>query len=179
MLIGAVNIPSITTRSDLLHFASGPKLPNNMLLELRVWGAKCERSGARLVLVDPACTSQTCQACRHCSPENRKPSGFPLHGLRIYSQRRLECGYQYTRGRQAVTAQGSSGATSADELRARETDGACVAARRESLPILQQPLRPGGCQHGPIHGRFTIGVTDCLRGRSQMFSRCQAQSARN
>jgi putative transposase len=33
---------------------------------------KCERSGARLVLVNPAYTSQTCSQCNHCAPENRK-----------------------------------------------------------------------------------------------------------
>lgn len=38
----------------------------------RMLAYKCERSGARLVSVDPAYTSQTCSQCGHCAPENRK-----------------------------------------------------------------------------------------------------------
>jgi putative transposase len=33
---------------------------------------KCERSGARLLVVNPAYTSQTCSQCGHCAPENRE-----------------------------------------------------------------------------------------------------------
>jgi IS605 OrfB family transposase len=38
----------------------------------RMLAYKCERSGALLVTVDPAYTSQTCSQCGHCAPENRK-----------------------------------------------------------------------------------------------------------
>lgn len=38
----------------------------------RMLAYKCERSGARLVAVNPAYTSQTCSQCGHCAPENRK-----------------------------------------------------------------------------------------------------------
>jgi putative transposase len=39
---------------------------------LRMLAYKCERTGAKLVAVNPAYTSQTCSQCRHCAPENRK-----------------------------------------------------------------------------------------------------------
>ena len=38
----------------------------------RMLSYKCERSGARLLAVDPAFTSQTCSQCGHCASENRK-----------------------------------------------------------------------------------------------------------
>jgi transposase len=38
----------------------------------RMLAYKCERSGARLIAVNPAYTSQTCSQCNHCAPENRK-----------------------------------------------------------------------------------------------------------
>ena len=38
----------------------------------RMLAYKCERSGARLVVVNPAYTSQTCSQCGHCAPENRE-----------------------------------------------------------------------------------------------------------
>jgi len=38
----------------------------------RMLSYKCERSGAQLLAVDPAYTSQTCSQCGHCAPENRK-----------------------------------------------------------------------------------------------------------
>jgi len=38
----------------------------------RMLAYKCERSGARLLAVPAAHTSQTCSQCGHCAPENRK-----------------------------------------------------------------------------------------------------------
>jgi putative transposase len=38
----------------------------------RMLAYKCERSGSRLVAVNPAYSSQTCSQCSHCAPENRK-----------------------------------------------------------------------------------------------------------
>ncbi len=47
-------------------------------------GYKAEEAGTRLVVVNPAFTSQTCHTCGHISPENR-------HGTRF---RCVECGHQ-------------------------------------------------------------------------------------
>jgi len=41
-------------------------------LNRRMLAYKCERSGSRLVAVNPAHTSQTCSQCGHCAPQNRK-----------------------------------------------------------------------------------------------------------
>ena len=38
----------------------------------RMLAYKCERSGAQLLAVNPALTSQTCSQCGHCAPQNRK-----------------------------------------------------------------------------------------------------------
>lgn len=38
----------------------------------RMLAYKCERSGAKLVRVNPAYTSQTCSQCGHCAKENRE-----------------------------------------------------------------------------------------------------------
>jgi putative transposase len=59
------------------HVGAKAKMNRGMLANAhadfrRMLAYKCARSGARLVIVDPAYTSQTCQACRQVSPENRK-----------------------------------------------------------------------------------------------------------
>jgi putative transposase len=53
------------------------RLNRNMLAQghadfRRMLAYKCERSGARLMVVNPAYTSQTCSQCGHCAPENRE-----------------------------------------------------------------------------------------------------------
>jgi putative transposase len=79
---------------------------------------KCERSGARLVAINPAYTSQTCSQCKHCAPENRKNQadfqcvacGHKLNADHNAAINILAAGL-------AVIAQGGSGITPACELR--------------------------------------------------------------
>ena len=85
---------------------------------LRMLAYKCERSGARLVTVPPAFTSQTCSQCGHCAPENRKNQAAFLCVACGYSTNAdLNAAINILAAGQAVTAQGGSGVTPADELR--------------------------------------------------------------
>lgn len=79
---------------------------------------KCERSGARLVAVNPAYTSQTCSRCGYCASENRENQA-------VFEC--VACGHQLNADHNAalnilavgsiVIAQGGSKTISARELR--------------------------------------------------------------
>ena len=84
----------------------------------RMLAYKCERSGARLIAVDPAFTSQTCSQCRHCAPGNRKSQAvFQCAACGYHTNADLNAALNILAAGQAVTAQGGSGVTPADELR--------------------------------------------------------------
>ena len=84
----------------------------------RMLAYKCERSGARLVAVHAAYTSQTCSQCKHGAPENRESQAV---------FRCVACGYQTNADLNAarnilaaglaVSARGGSEITPADEPR--------------------------------------------------------------
>lgn len=86
----------------------------------RMLAYKCERSGATLVAVNPAHTSQTCSRCGHCAPENRESQAVFVC---------VACGLQLNADHNAalnilavgstVMAQGGSEITPARELRTR------------------------------------------------------------
>ena len=81
---------------------------------------KCERSGAKLVAVHPAHTSQTCSRCQHRAAENRKSQAV-FHcvncGLEINAD--LNAAINIREAGSAPPAQGGSGLGPADELRTR------------------------------------------------------------
>jgi putative transposase len=84
----------------------------------RMLAYKCERSGARLVAVNPAYTSQTCSRCRHCAPENRKSQAVFLCvacGLNINAD--INAALNILAAGLAVIARGGSGNAPADEPR--------------------------------------------------------------
>jgi putative transposase len=84
----------------------------------RMLAYKCERSGARLVAVPPAFTSQTCSQCGYCAPENRKnPAAFLCVACGYTTHADLNAAINILAAGQAVTAQGGSGITPAGELR--------------------------------------------------------------
>ena len=84
----------------------------------RMLAYKCERSGARLIAVDPAFTSQTCSQCKHCAPGNRKSQAvFQCAACGYHTNADLNAALNILAAGQAVTAQGGSGVTPADELR--------------------------------------------------------------
>jgi len=66
----------------------------------RMLAYKCERSGARLVAVPPAFTSQTLLAVWLLrTGEPQEPSGFPLRRLRVHDPRRSQCANKHLGGR--------------------------------------------------------------------------------
>jgi putative transposase len=84
----------------------------------RMLAYKCERSGARLVLVNPAYTSQTCSQCSHCAPENRKSQAVFLCvacGLTINAD--INAALNILAAGLAVIARGGSENTPANEPR--------------------------------------------------------------
>jgi IS605 OrfB family transposase len=84
----------------------------------RMLAYKCERSGARLVLVNPAYTSQTCSQCSHCAPENRKSQAVFLCvacGLNINAD--INAALNILAAGLAVIARGGSENTPANEPR--------------------------------------------------------------
>ena len=84
----------------------------------RMLAYKCERSGARLVAVDPSFTSQTCSQCKHCAPGNRKSQAvFLCAACGHHANADLNAALNILAAGQAVTAQGGSGVAPADELR--------------------------------------------------------------
>jgi len=84
----------------------------------RMLSYKCERSGARLVAVDPAFTSQTCSQCKHCAPGNRKSQAvFQCAACGYETNADHNAALNILAAGQAVTAQGGSGVAPADELR--------------------------------------------------------------
>ena len=84
----------------------------------RMLAYKCGRSGARLVAVDPAFTSQTCSQCKHCAQGNRKSQAvFQCAACGYHTNADLNAALNILAAGQAVTAQGGSGVTPADELR--------------------------------------------------------------
>jgi putative transposase len=79
---------------------------------------KCERSGARLVAVDPAFTSQTCSQCKYCAPGNRKSQAvFQCAACGYQTNADLNAALNILAAGQAVTAQGGSRVAPAGELR--------------------------------------------------------------
>jgi putative transposase len=84
----------------------------------RMLAYKCERSGAQLILVNPAFTSQTCQVCQHCSPENRQNQAvFLCTACGFTANADWNAAVNILAAGQAVTAQGGVGTAPADELR--------------------------------------------------------------
>ena len=84
---------------------------------------KCERSGARLVAVDPSYTSQRCSQCRHCAPENRKSQAvFLCVACGFTTNADMNAAMNILAAGQAVAAQGGSGIAPADELRTHPRD---------------------------------------------------------
>ena len=84
----------------------------------RMLAYKCQRSGARLVLVEPAYTSQTCSQCGYCAEANRKSQAVFLCVVCGHHQNAdLNAAKNILAAGQAVSAQGGSGVTSAGELR--------------------------------------------------------------
>jgi putative transposase len=70
---------------------------------------KCERSGARLVLVNPAYTSQTCSQCGQCAPENRKSQAvFQCVACGLDLNADINAALNILAAGQAVTARGGS-----------------------------------------------------------------------
>ena len=89
----------------------------------RMLSYKCERSGARLVAVNPSYTSQNCSQCHHCAPENRKSQAVFLCtacGFTVNAD--VNAAINILAAGQAVAAQGGSGVTPADELRTHPRD---------------------------------------------------------
>jgi len=84
----------------------------------RMLAYKCERSGSRLLAVNPAYTSQTCSQCKHCAPQSRKSQadfrcvacGFNLNADLNAALNILAAGL-------AVSARGGSETIPARELR--------------------------------------------------------------
>jgi putative transposase len=79
---------------------------------------KCERSGARLVAVNPAYTSQTCSQCSHCAPENRQSQAVFLCiacGLNLNAD--INAALNILAAGLAVTARGGSEKAPAREPR--------------------------------------------------------------
>ena len=79
---------------------------------------KCERSGARLIAVNPAYTSQTCSQCRHCSPESRKSQAVfqcVACGLKLNAD--INAALNILAAGLAVSARGGSETVPADEPR--------------------------------------------------------------
>jgi len=84
----------------------------------RMLAYKCERSGARLVAVNPAYTSQTCSQCGHCASENRQNQAeFGCVACGHQANADVNAAINILAAGQAVSAQGGSGTTPADELR--------------------------------------------------------------
>jgi len=84
----------------------------------RMLSYKCERSGARLVAVDPAFTSQTCSQCKHCAQGNRKSQAvFQCAACGYHTNADLNAALNILAAGQAVSAQGGSEVAPADELR--------------------------------------------------------------
>ena len=84
---------------------------------------KCERSGAQLVAVNPAYTSQTCSLCSHCAPENRKNQAVFLCaacGLQLGAD--VNAALNILAAGLAVSARGGSGVTPAREPRTHPRD---------------------------------------------------------
>jgi putative transposase len=84
----------------------------------RMLAYKCERSGARLVAVNPAYTSQTCSQCGNCAPENRKSQAVFLCvacGLNLNAD--INAALNILAAGLAVTARGGSGNAPAHEPR--------------------------------------------------------------
>ena len=66
----------------------------------------------------PAFTSQTCSQCKHCAPGNRKSQAvFQCAACGYHTNADLNAALNILAAGQAVTAQGGSGVTPADELR--------------------------------------------------------------
>lgn len=84
----------------------------------RMLAYKCERTGSRLVAVNPAYTSQTCSQCRHCAPENRKNQAVFLCaacGLNLNAD--FNAALNILAAGLAVSARGGSETASAGEPR--------------------------------------------------------------
>ena len=84
----------------------------------RMLTCKCERSGARLVIVNPAYTSQTCSQCSHRAPENRKSQAVFLGvacGLNLNAD--INAALNILAAGLAVTARAGSGIAPAREPR--------------------------------------------------------------
>jgi putative transposase len=84
----------------------------------RMLAYKCERSGSRLVAVNPAYTSQTCSQCGHCAPENRKNQAVfqcVACGLKLNAD--LNAALNILAAGLAVSARGGSENTPANEPR--------------------------------------------------------------
>lgn len=89
----------------------------------RMLAYKCERSGAQLVAVNPAYTSQTCSLCGHCAPENRKNQAVFLCaacGLQLGAD--LNAALNILAAGLAVSARGGSEVTPAREPRTHPRD---------------------------------------------------------
>jgi putative transposase len=89
----------------------------------RMLAYKCERSGAQLVAVNPAFTSQTCSLCSHCAPENRKNQAVFLCvvcGLQLGAD--VNAALNILAAGLAVSARGGSGITPAREPRTQPRD---------------------------------------------------------
>ena len=79
---------------------------------------KCERSSARLVVVNPAYTSQECSHCHHVAPENRKSQAdFRCVACGHSENADTNAAKNILAAGQAVSAQGGSGISLAVELR--------------------------------------------------------------
>ena len=106
----------------------------------RMLAYKCARSGARLVIVDPAYTSQTCQACRHVSPENRKSQAvFLCTACGFATNADWNAAVNVLAAGQAVTAQGGLGVTPAFELRTHPRDRKPSRSGSTGIPAKAAP----------------------------------------
>jgi len=88
----------------------------------RLLAYKCERSGTRLILKNPAHTSQECAECHHISPENR-PSQAVF--------RCVKCGHTDNADHNAARV-----------VLSRPTDGQAVAAHRGKRKSSRKSRRP-------------------------------------
>ncbi len=127
------------------HVGAKAKVNRGMLANAhadfrRMLAYKCARSGARLVTVDPAYTSQTCQACRQVSPENRKSQAvFLCTACGFAANADWNAAVNVLAAGQAVTAQGGLGFTPAVELRTHPRDRRPLRSGSTGIPAKAAP----------------------------------------
>jgi len=83
----------------------------------RMLAYKCERSGATLVAVHAAYTSQTCSRCQHRAAENRESEVFRCVSCGLQRSADHNAALNILAAGLAVAAQGGLGVTPARELR--------------------------------------------------------------